>query len=172
MFFDLQCPYSRRLWRKVPELKFKYGSSYKITTHITSLAFHRQSFPAHCAAYLIGIEKGSDARLRFENACFAKMDRYDDDAAEKLTKTELDEVFATIAEEEGLFDNDAFTKAMFLASLSDRMRVIMPTWFEHKEALAIGVFKTPQHVLDGKLIPDTDSSWDVDEYEAVLLKNL
>lgn len=99
------------------------------------------------------------------------MDRYVDEVAEKLTKAELDDVFATIAAEEGLFD-DTFTKAMFLASLSDRMRVIMPTWFEHKEALAIGVFKAPQHVLDGKLIVDTDSAWDVDEYEAVLLKNL
>lgn len=99
------------------------------------------------------------------------MDRYVDDVADKLTKMELDEVLATIAEEEGLFD-DAFTKAMFLASLSDRMRVIMPTWFEHKEALAIGVFKAPQHVLNGKLIPDTDSAWDIDEYEVVLQKNL
>lgn len=99
------------------------------------------------------------------------MDRYVDDVADKLTKMDLDEVLATIAEGEGLFD-DAFTKAMFLASLSDRMRVIMPTWFEHKEALAIGVFKAPQHVLNGKLIPDTDSAWDIDEYEVVLQKNL
>ena len=173
MFFDLQCPYSKNLWNMVPALKAKYGSEYRITTHITSLAFHRQSFAVHCAAYLIGIEKGGDARHAFESACFANMDRYADEAVEKMTKADLDEVIATIARGAKLLDvMGYFTKDKFLASLRDRIRVIMPTWFEHKEALALGVFKAPQHVLNGKLIPNTDSSWGVDDFEAVLLKNL
>ena len=174
MFFDLQCPYSKKLWDKVPAIKAKYGSDYKITTHITSLAFHRQAFAVHCAAYLIGIEKGGDARHAFENACFAKMDRYSDsEAVDKMTKADLDQVLATIAQEEKLLDEKGdLTNEKFLASLSDRIRVIMPTWFEHKEALALGVFKTPQHVLNGTLLPDTDSSWGVDDYEAALVKNL
>ena len=172
MFFDLQCPYSKKLWNKVPALKAKYGSEYRITTHITSLAFHRQSFAVHCAAYLIGIEKGGDARHAFESACYANMDRYVDEAVEKMTKGDLEQVIATIAHEAKLLDDKGgLTKEKFLAYLRDRMRVIMPTWFEHKEALALGVFKAPQHVLNGKLIPETDSSWGVDDFEPVLLKN-
>ena len=168
MFFDLQCPYSKKLWGMVPELRKKFGSDYDITTHITSLAFHRQSFPAHCAAYLIGTEKGGEARHQFESACYANIDRYVDEAAEKMNHAELNAVFATIAEEEDLFDDDEFTREAFLKALSDRKKVIMPTWFEHTEALFEGVYKAPQHVINGKLVPDMDSSWGIEEYQAAL----
>jgi hypothetical protein len=172
IFFDLQCPFSKRLRQLLPAIKARYGPmGFKITTHIISLAFHRQSFPAHCVAYLVGIEKGNDCRLRFEEACYDNLDLYVDEAVTSMTKAEVNEVFASIAEKAGVFD-DTFSKEMFVQSLQDHNRVIMPTWFEHKQALMLGVFKAPQHVLNGVLIPDTDSSWSVDDYEPVLKKHL
>jgi 2-hydroxychromene-2-carboxylate isomerase len=171
MYFDLQCPYSRAVWNKLPELRTRFDKDYKIATHLTSLAFHHQSFTAHSAAYLIGMEKGNEARLRFEKACFAKQDRYVDTAVEGMSKEEVRLVFATIAEEEGLFDDATMlTKEDFLVSLTDHKQVVLPTWSEHKQALAAGVFKAPQHVVEGKLVPGTDSSWDMEHYEAYLKK--
>jgi hypothetical protein len=49
-------------------------------------------------------------------------------------------VFTTIAEEEGLFDDaTALTKEDFLASLTDQNQAVLPTWSEHKQALAVGM---------------------------------
>jgi len=162
MFFDLQCPFSRKLWAKVPELRDRFGNDYDISLHTTSLAFHRQSFPAQTAAYLIGMERGQEARERFQSALYANMERYVDAEADSMTKSQLYEVFADIAQQEGLLVDD------FLEKLADREKVIMPTWREHKEALKLGVFKAPQHVINGKLLPDTESSWEIEDYERAL----
>jgi 2-hydroxychromene-2-carboxylate isomerase len=171
MYLDLQCPYSRAVWNKLPELRNHFGNDYNITTHLTSLAFHHQSFTAHSAACLIGAQKGKEARLLFEKACFAKQDRYVDTAVEGMTKDEVNAVFATIAEEEGIFnDSTVLTKEDFLVSLMDHKKVVLPTWSEHKQALAVGVFKAPQHVLRGRIVPDTDSSWEIEDYEECFKK--
>ena len=34
-----------------------------------------------------------------------------------------------------------------------------PAYAEHKIALGYGVYGTPKHVIDGKLVPDTESAW-------------
>jgi hypothetical protein len=157
------------MFGKINLLKERFGDEYKISTHITSLAFHRQSFPAHVAAFLIGKELGEDARNRFHDALYDNFEKYSDEAAETMTKADLDNVFADVAEKEGLFDT-SFTRGYFLQNLRDRKEVIMPTWFEHKNALSYGVFKAPQHVINGRLLPDTDSEWGLPEFEAALAK--
>jgi len=112
---------------------------------------------------------GEEAREKFENACYASFDLYSDEATEKMTKADLHEVFGFIAEGAGLFEGE-FSKEIFLENIGDWKGNVMPTWFEHKEALTKGVLKAPQHVLNGKLLEDTESSWDVHDYEARLQK--
>ena len=85
-----------------------------------------------------------------------------------MTKKDLNHVFADIAQD--FFDDKSFTREVFLEKINDRQEIIMPTWFEHKEALAFGVFKAPQHVIQGHLVPDTESSWEINDYEKALQK--
>ena len=167
MFFDLQCPYSRKLWGKVPALKEHFGQDFEISLHTTALAFHRQSFPAQTAAFVIGKYKGSEIREQYQNALYDNFDKYSDDATETMTKTDLNGVFADIAQP---FFDETFSRDVFLEKIRDRKEVIMPTWFEHKEALVFGVFKAPQHVIEGHLVPDTESSWEIADYEEALKK--
>ena len=63
-----------------------------------------------------------------------------------------------IAEKSGVLDGD-FTKEAFLADLHDWESAVKPAYAEHKIALGYGVYGTPKHVIDGKLVPDTESAW-------------
>jgi len=124
-------------------------------------------------------------------------------------KSDVDAVFANIAEKSGVLD-DTFTKEAFLADLHDWEKVsdqcnhhtftpsssrvdgagptrsivhaqaVKPAYTEHKIALGYGVtfrcgnqcrvdsvltrssaqvYGTPTHVIDEKLVPDTESAW-------------
>ncbi len=73
-------------------------------------------------------------------------------------------------ERPGVLD-DAFTKEAFLADLHDWESAVKPAYTEHKIALGYGVYGTPKHVIDGKLVPDTESAWGAVEW-ADKLKSL
>jgi len=84
--------------------------------------------------------------------------------------SDVDAVFANIAEKAGILD-DAFTKEAFLADLHDWESSVKPAYVEHKIALGHGVYGTPKHVIDGKLVPDTESAWGAADW-AEKLKSL
>ena len=106
-------------------------------------------------------------------------------------KSDVDAVFATIAEKAGVLD-DVFTKEAFLADLHDWESAVQPAYTEHKVALGYGVtcrcgnqrrvdgvdavdrtqvYGTPKHVIDDKLVPDTESAWGAADW-AEKLKSL
>ena len=106
-------------------------------------------------------------------------------------KSDVDAVFATIAEKSGVLDG-TFTKEAFLADLHDWESAVKPAYTEHKVALGYGVtcrcgnqrrvdgvltwssaqvYGTPKHVIDGELVPDTESAWGPAEW-AEKLKSL
>lgn len=167
VFFDLQCPYSKKCWENLPKIRERFGSDYEISTHLTSLAFHPQAFTAQCAATLIGNLKGAEARQKFEDACFEQQESFMNAALGDCRKSEIDEVFFKIAESAG----SGVSKEDFLAGLHDWEKAVKPAYTEHKAALGYGVYGTPKHVINEKLVPDTESAWGADEW-AEKLKSL
>jgi len=85
-------------------------------------------------------------------------------------KSEVIAVFADIAEKYGLLEGD-LAKEKFLAESNDWQKAVRPAYTEHKVALAYGVYGTPKHVIDEKLVSDTESVWGPDEW-AEKLKTL
>jgi hypothetical protein len=162
-FWDLQCPYSKANWSRLAEIKARFGSDYDFTIHITSLAFHPQAFTAQCGASLVETYKGREALLKYVDACFTNQDRYMNAALGDARKSEINAVFATIADEAGLLDQD-FTKETFLQEIDDWEKAVKPAYTEHKIALSYGVYGTPKQVINEELVPDTESSWGADEW--------
>ena len=167
VFFDLQCPYSKICWKNLPAIKERFQDEYEITTHLTSLAFHPQAFEAQCAATLIGAVLGEPSKKKFEDACFENQESFMNAAIGDARKSEISAVFAQIAEKAGLL-GDKLTREDFLADLSSWEKAVKPAYTEHKVALAYGVYGTPKHVIDEKLVPDTESAWGPDEWSQKL----
>lgn len=172
IFYDLQCPYSKKNWDRLPEIRNRLESKYDITVHYTSLAFHPQAFTAQCAANLIGGTAGEEARQRFTEMCFRKQETFMNAALGDCRKSEIDACFADLAQEAACFDGDSSSSSLsredFSAKLHDWDAAVFPAWKEHKVALAHGAFSTPSHVIDGKLVEGTESVWGPDEWEAKL----
>ena len=183
--------YSKTSWQNLAAIKAQFGNDYDFEVCLTSLAFHPQAFTAQCGASLVESRKGRDALLKYVDACFEHQETYMNAALGDARKSDVDAVFADIAEKSGVLD-DAFTKEAFLADLHDWESAVKPAYAEHKVALGHGVtcrcrnqrrvdgvdavdrtqvYGTPKHVIDGKLVPDTESAWGAVEW-AEKLKSL
>jgi 2-hydroxychromene-2-carboxylate isomerase len=163
VFWDLQCPFSRVNWQNFPAIKDKFGCEYDFTVHITSLAFHPQAFTAQCGASLIETIKGRDVMLKYVDACLENQDSFMNAALGNANKSEIDAIFASIAEKAGVLDSE-FTIEQFLANLHDWEKAVKPAYAEHKIAMGYGVYGTPKQVIDEKLVSDTESVWGPDEW--------
>ena len=170
VFWDLQCPYSKISWEKLPDIQNHFNNDYSFDIKLTSLVFHPQSFVGHGAACLIEKHTGSENRLKFINACFQNQERYLNAALGNARPSEVDAVFASIAKDAALFD-DQFTEEYFLAHLRDWEGAQKPAYTEHKEALQLQIYGTPKHVVgEVGLITESESSWGVAEFTEKLKK--
>jgi 2-hydroxychromene-2-carboxylate isomerase len=167
IFLDLQCPFSLTCWDQLPAIREKFGSEYEISVHLCSLLFHPQAFPAQCAASMIGGKKGPEAKLKFVDACFRNQSKYMNAATGDSRPSEVTAIFASIAKDAGIFDEE-LTEEMFLTKVHDWKECVYPAYSEHKEALAYGVYGTPKHVIKDSLVPDTESSWGPADWEQKL----
>lgn len=163
IFWDLQCPYSKKSWENFPAIKSRFENEYDFTIHLTSLAFHPQAFQAQCAATLIKTYKGYNEMLKFVDACFESQESYMNAALGDCRKSEVEAVFADIAEKGGFFD-DELTKEKFLSECGAWEKAVKPAYTEHKLAMGYGVYGTPKYVIEDKLVEDTESSWGPDEW--------
>jgi hypothetical protein len=176
VFWDLQCPYSKKSWERLDEIRQRFSDRYDFDVHITSLLFHRQAFAAHGAASLVNTAKGPDAKRRFVDACFRNQDRYLDAAVGDSPPSKVDAIFASIAKEAEVLDDDqgvdnneaTFTEAYFLSHLRDWKEAVFPAWTEHKIALGYQVYGTAKFVINDKLVEGTESGWGPDEWEKKL----
>eukprot|EP00959_Pyramimonas_sp_CCMP1952_P340268 7126942-Pyramimonas_sp.AAC.2 len=110
---------------------------------------------------------GAEKRAKFEDACFAQQESFMNAALGDARKSDVDKVFASIAEGAGVFDAK-FTKDAFLSKLHDWEQAVKPAYNEHKVAMGYGVYGTPKHVIREALIADTESAWGPDEWDAKL----
>ena len=163
-FWDLQCPYSKKNWENYAAILAKFQDTHEFSIHLTSLLFHPQAFTAQCAANLVASKKGPQAKLEFINACYQHQHTFMNAAVGDAKKSEIDAIFADIANKAGVLDETTFTRNDFLANIHNWDLAIKPAWTEHKEALAFGVVGTPKSVIDGMLVTDSDSSWGPDEW--------
>jgi hypothetical protein len=163
IFWDLECPFARKNWEQLPAIRAKLEGEYEFSIHLTSLALHLQAFPAQCAATLIQHYKGRDAMLKFVDGCFESQSQFTDAGLGDCRKSDLIAVFANIAEKCGLLDEE-LNREKFIAECNDWEKAVKPAFMEHKVALAYGVYGTPKHVIDEKLVADTDSAWGPDEW--------
>ena len=168
IFWDLQCPYSKKNWEQLSAVKAKLGDQYEFSVHLTSLLFHPQAFTAQCAANWIGVTKGADAKRSFVDACFSQQEKYMNAAVGDARKSEIHTIFATIALDCGVIVAEE-TESL-LVGLNDWEQSIKPAWTEHKEALSAGVVSTPKHVIDGVLMENTESAWGPSEWVEYLSK--
>ena len=167
-FLDLQCPYSCKFWMKRKEIEDKFADDYDFSYHLTSLAFHPQAFFAQKAAMLVEVKKGKDDKIKFIDACFQNQEKYMDAAIGDARPSEVHAVFADIAQEAGIFDEESFTRQYFLDNIDNFDLTVKPAYVEHKYALTYGVFGTPKFAIDDKIIQGTESSWGPEEWEEKL----
>jgi len=140
---------------------------YEISIHLTANIQHAQAWPAHYSALMVQAARGAQAYSTYIEALFANQVKFKNGDVQ-LSRADMDAAFADIAEECGVLGGD-LTKDAFLAKCSDwKQGHVWQAYGEFKEALALGVFGTPKHIVDGVLLPKTESSWGVADWKSQL----
>lgn len=166
-YWDLQCPFCRKNWKHMPDIKKRLEDRFDFQVHLTSLVFHPQAFVGQCAAYIIEQELGPQDKMEFINACYEHQQKYMRDAVGDARPSQVHAIFADIAASAGIF-TETFTREYFLQQINNYDQVIKPTWQEHKKALLDGVFAVPKHVVDGTILEAAQSDWTPDDFEREL----
>jgi hypothetical protein len=111
------------------------------------------------------------SRNKLIAALFEKQENFTTASTKNLTRGQILQIFEGIAgETDGVLDGEdgRSFKSTFAEKCSNWEDAVMPAWAEQKKALGHGVTSAPSHVIDGRLVADTDSTETVKEWEAVL----
>mmetsp|Transcript_18383 Transcript_18383/g.64571 ORF Transcript_18383/g.64571 Transcript_18383/m.64571 type:complete len:168 (+) Transcript_18383:216-719(+) len=135
--------------------------------HLTANILHAQAWPAHYSALLVKKQCGDAVYSKYIAALFENRAKFKN-ADIQLSKADMDTAFADIAEGCGLLGGE-FSRAEFLDKCSNwKQGHVWAAYGEFKEALALGVFGIPKHIVDGVLLTCTESVWGVEEWRAKL----
>lgn len=165
MFYELQCPFSKIMaTQHMKDIQIRFDSEYDFTFHLTSCVIHQQAFTVQCGASLTELVLGREAMVRYVDACFQHRNLFTNKAMidSDATKSDIDRLFASIAETANIFDLD-FTKEKCLTNLHNWDMADQPADTNVKYAYGQSVWCAPLDVIDNKLTTDRESAWGPNE---------
>uniref|UniRef100_A0A7S1G5G6 Thioredoxin-like fold domain-containing protein n=1 Tax=Bicosoecida sp. CB-2014 TaxID=1486930 RepID=A0A7S1G5G6_9STRA len=159
---DLQCPFSKRGWGNVKQLKDRYSADQlRIVFYPFTLFTHQWAWIAHHSATTVGLLKGRDAFFSIVDKAFEEQEKFQHAAGRDKTPADVEAVFAEWAAGVGC------DKAEFAAAFESDEGYLAP-----KEAQRVGILRqvwsTPTFFLNGVEADKMGSGKSPDEWAEVL----
>lgn len=160
IFFDLECPFSKKGWQTVIEVTKAYSLD-KVCWIFQpmGLSNHRQSWDATKAAIAVA---GQDSQkfIDFVSYLFQHQSEFANEAAKDITQTQWHNMLADYAIDATEWsDKDQFIKALNSKEIYNQARI--PARF----ATVRGVWSTPTYFINGAEVADLSSQSSVEEWK-------
>ena len=163
VFFDLECPFSKKGWNTVMKVKEAYGEDqiYWVFQPMT-LGNHRQSWDATKAAIAVS---NTDAQkfIDFVSYLFGKQSNFANEAWKDKTQTEFHTFLAECAADATKYKD----KEQFLNLLTSK-EVYAEARIPARFATVRGVWSTPTFFLNGAEATTLSSGSSVQEWQSVI----
>ena len=163
VFFDLECPYSKRGWHHVMQVMKAYADNQiRWVLQPMSLGNHRQSWDATKAA--IALANGNPQTfIKAVSYIFSRQKEYANEAWKDKTQTEFHHLLANYATNaiEGANKEDFFTR---LNSDEVYAQARIPA----RHAAMRSVWSTPTFFINGAEATDLSSGSSLDEWKSVI----
>ena len=159
MFFDLECPFSKKGWQTVIEVTQAYAPE-KVCWIFQpmGLSNHRQSWDATKAAIAAG--QDSQKFIDFVSYLFQHQSEFANEASKDITQTQWHDMLADYALDATEFsDKDEFIKLLNSKEIYDKARV--PARF----AIVRGVWSTPTYFINGAEATDLSSQSSLKDWQ-------
>lgn len=167
VFFDLECPFSKKGWNTVMQVKEAYTPEqiYWVFQPMT-LGNHRQSWDATKAAIAVA---GTDTPkfINFVSDLFSRQSEFANEAWKDKTQTEFHKFLAECAAKAaGQKDEKQFLDSLNSEAVYAEARI--PARF----ATVRGVWSTPTFFINGAEATDLSSSASLQDWQSVIDKLL
>ncbi|EDX85729.1 hypothetical protein S7335_3432 [Synechococcus sp. PCC 7335] len=163
VFFDLECPFSKKCWDTVMQVKAAYTAEqlYWVFQPM-SLGNHRQSWDATKAAIAVS-DADTQKFIDFVSYLFGKQPEFANEAWKDKTQTEFHTFLAECAAEATAYkDKEQFLKLLSSKEIYAQARI--PARF----AIVRGVWSTPTFFINGAEATTLSSSSSVQDWRSVI----
>jgi protein-disulfide isomerase len=163
MFFDLECPFSKRGWQTILQVAKAYSPEqiYFIFQPMT-LGNHRQSWDATKAAMAVAGED-TDKFINFVSYIFARQAEFANEAFKDKTQTDWHYLLASYAVDGTEWnDREKFLQLLNSKEIYDRARI--PARF----SIIRGVWSTPTFLINGAEATDLSSQSSLEDWQNAL----
>lgn len=163
MFFDLECPFSKRGWGNVQQVMAAYSAEqvYWIFQPMT-LGNHRQSWDATKAAIALA-DNSAEKFVDVVSYIFTRQEEFANEAWKDKTQTEFHELLAEFA----IAATDATDKTAFLEKLNSKA-VYAAARIPARFATINGVWSTPTFFINGAEATDLSSGSSLADWKRVI----
>ena len=160
MFFDLECPFSKKGWQTILKVVEAYSSEqiYLILQPMT-LGNHRQSWDATKAAIAIA-EEDTDKFIDFVSYLFDRQAEFANEASKDTTLTQWHKILADYAVDATQWsDKDKFIALLNSKEIYNQARI--PARF----AAVRSVWSTPTYFINGAEAMDLSSQSSLSDWQ-------
>lgn len=112
LFFDIQCPHSKRAWPTIVQLLEHYQSkSVSVTAHLITLSNHRQAWDMSLGLFTVA-EGDAQRFFDFSGFLFERQDQYFNGPFRHKTHEDLRKLVANFANEYSGLNKEEFLQRM------------------------------------------------------------
>ena len=161
MFFDLECPFSKKGWQTILKLRDVYNSEklYLIMQPMT-LGNHRQSWDATRAAIAVAGDN-TNKFVDFVSYLFARQAEFANEASKDTTQTQWQNTLADYALDATEWsDKEQFIQLLNSKEIYNQAR-IPARW-----AAVRSVWSTPTYFINGAEVTDLSSQSSLEDWQA------
>ena len=163
MFFDLECPFSKRGWLTLMQVMERYPSDQLCAVlQPMVLSNHRQSWDATMAAITVS-KDDPNAFVRFVSYLFDHQKEFANDAFDHKTRVELQQLLAHYAVDAAGWDSPE----SFIERLNSE-EIYSPARIPARFAAVRGVWSTPTFFINGAEASDLSSKSSVKDWQQVI----
>jgi len=160
MFFDLECPFSKKGWQTILQVISAYSPAqiYLILQPMT-LGNHRQSWDATKAAIAVS-QDNSNQFVNFVSYIFDRQEEFANKASQDTTQTQWHSILADYAVDATQWsDKNKFIQLINSKEIYSKARI--PARF----AAAKGVWSTPTYFINGAEATDLSSQSSLSDWQ-------
>lgn len=161
MFFDLECPFSKKGWTTILEVAETYSDRLYLIMQPMTLGNHRQSWDATKAAIAVA-QDDTDKFVNFVNYLYEHQQEFANEAFKDKTQTDFHRLLASYAADSFGWDKEKFIDRLESKEIYNLARI------PARLAIMRGVWSTPTFFINGAEATELSSQSSLEDWQQTI----
>jgi len=167
IYLDLQCPYSKIVFDKIPQFRQHFGSIFQILIQLQAIPFHLSAFQANMGATYVKRNGGLEAYEKYIGFCYESQQDFLNSKTMDMTHRQIYEMFAKKALR--ALDREV-TPDEVSKTVDEIIKYAPDTYAEFKDTIQTVNFGAPKFVVEDVFVSAASSHWGTTEWANEFIK--